>query len=301
MVLAIVTAIPKSQGYLIRHVWMPIKRRHVITWRVGVPLLMALLAWFVWARSSAGWPGSLGFGDDKWPEYWVAFWSAAVTAAIVSMAAGIYLSNRDRAYERLAEKLRAKEQVVLLQDDLARALLANDSAPLERDRPVKQVISRRKASLCDVIRARPWRGWRDQLPDQEPFFAALESFDWAYTAWDSAADELEQRLTDAIRVAADDIVDDAMRRLTVSHKPESADLKAFALGVILALEPQYVFDLLMLRKTGFPPWFWAEVWNGVRERSQVVVPDLGNAIEAYQKAYERLVGAVEQLRVTLAA
>ena len=75
-------------------------------------------------------PNAFGFTNHDWPSFWVIFWAGAiptiVTAALIAVAAGIYLSNRDRRLDenlnQQALRQRYRESLMILQRGMSRAV-----------------------------------------------------------------------------------------------------------------------------------------------------------------------------------
>src|SRR5947209_7000044 len=127
----LVAAFPNVEGWLPRLARTFLQKIKVFgLWRTGIIAIFLVSLGVVIGLGTVGWPGMLGFPNERWSEVWVAFWGSAfpaiVTAAIITVGAGIWLSNRDRRIEKQAKaeskRLNAVDNVSLLWSHLTVAL-----------------------------------------------------------------------------------------------------------------------------------------------------------------------------------
>ncbi len=291
----------RGLGFIRTRLWSRVK--FLKAWRPITLIAGAVIVWFVGARSSAGWPGALGFPGDatSWATFWITFWAGAAptiaTAAVITVGAGIYLSNRDHKIAEQAEK-RITEQscrsnMVLLEQNLARATVHSRVAALGLMTTAAQMVSPRTLAVRDVLRQSPWRSWQSVLPDLTDLFTAMNDVDTAYHEWERLATAFDPVLRTAIRTDARDLqagriqpVPDGVT-LTVPEQTQHA----YGVGRAQAQPPEHLAMLLNLPDVTALEAFWVFV----QQRN----PNLPGQSQALNAATLALEARIDTLARTL--
>lgn len=129
---------------------------------------------------------SLGFTSHDWDRtgYWIAFWAALFSGAIVTVPIGIAVWGKLHTWEEQAEDaarrrdwkaLKEHIKVLLSQADVLGFQTPWDGVPYHVHR------------LAAIVEDKPLPEWRDRIGDNDPCFDALEAFRARYLDFEGAA------------------------------------------------------------------------------------------------------------------
>jgi predicted deacetylase len=181
-------------------------------WQRGLLIILAAFAVavpaaIVLAQSQVhGWPDGIGFPTRDGPAFWVGFWSSGfptiAATAIITVTAGIYLSNRDHRREHMERAQHYEDTIIGVANRVASGLRIGmhgiDVIAVPRDSLVRTIVPATTTAYRELVE-QPLSVWERYVPRYRRQYMLIQTFVRSYELCSARIASADNSLDMAIR------------------------------------------------------------------------------------------------------